>query len=62
MVRMNIILGFGKQYAKFAWEFGIHRQTRAGELRFLTFEEFRNDLKDKNHVCIEVLCILESHC
>jgi hypothetical protein len=39
---------------------GIHRQARAGELGFLTFEEIYNDLKDKTILHIDVLCILES--
>jgi hypothetical protein len=30
----------------------IHRQARSGELEFLTFEEIRNDSKDKKIVYI----------
>ncbi len=59
-VGINIMLSFGKEYVKLAWEF-IWKPGREN-LDFLQVNKSKMTGNTKNIVCIEVLCILERHC
>jgi hypothetical protein len=59
MVGINIMLSYGKEYLKFAWEF-ICKPGREN-LDFLYLKEIEMTQKTTNIVYIEVLYILERH-
>ena len=60
MKGINIILSFGKDYVKLAWDFICKPGWE--NLDFLQVKKSEMTRKTKNIVCIEVLCILERHC
>ncbi len=60
MVGTNIILSYGKEYVKLAWEFIC--KPGQENLDFLQVKKIEMTGKTKKILCIEVLCILERHC
>jgi hypothetical protein len=60
MVGINIVLSFGKEYVKFAWEFICKPGWE--NLDFLQVKKSEMTGKTIFFVCIEVLCILKRHC
>ena len=60
MVGINIMLSWGKEYVKLAWEF-ICKPGREN-LDFLQVKKSEITGKKKNVCIIKVLCILERHC
>jgi len=59
-VGIIIMLSFGKEYVKLAWEFIC--KPGQENLDFLQVKKSEMTGKTKNIICIEVLCILERHC
>jgi hypothetical protein len=59
MVGINIILSFGKEYVKFAWECTGKPGQEIWD--FLHLKKFEMTGKTNYFVHIEVLCILERH-
>ncbi len=59
MEGINLILSCGKEYVKFAWEFGCKPGQENSD--FLHLKKIEMTQKTKNIVYIEVLCILERH-
>jgi hypothetical protein len=59
-VGINVMLSCGEEYVKLAWEFICKPGWE--NLDFLQVKKSELTGKTKNIVCIEVLCILESHC